>query len=258
MTYSKISLAFQSEAAVITIDNPPANALHPQVSDEILDALASIEGHAEVRGVVITGRGAYFVAGGDIAYFTELNSRTAEIYALRIQAMQAAIQDYPLPVIAAVNGYALGGGCELMMACDIRVADETASFGQPEVKLGLIPGAGGTQNLPRLVPLGQAKRMLFTGQRISAAQALQIGLVDEVVSPGAALQAALGIVREIAQCAPLAVSQAKRAVNLGMRMSAADAHRLEAALFADLFKTADVSEGIRAFAEKRPPRFHGR
>jgi enoyl-CoA hydratase len=208
--------------------------------------------------VVITGSGAYFVAGGDIAYFAELDARSAELYALRIQAMQAVIQDYPLPVIAAVNGYALGGGCELAMACDIRVADETASFGQPEVKLGLIPGAGGTQNLPRLVPLGQAKRMLFTGQRISAARALQIGLVDEVVPPGTALQTALGIVREIAQCAPLAVTQAKRAVNLGMRMSVGDGHRLEAGLFADLFKTVDVKEGIRAFAEKRPPRFQGR
>lgn len=258
MGYTKIRLDFQSEAAVITIDNPPANALHPLVADEILNALADIAGHAGVRGVVITGRGGFFVAGGDIAYFTELDASSAETYALRIQAMQAALQDCPLPVIAAVNGYALGGGCELMMACDMRVADEGASFGQPEVKLGLIPGAGGTQNLPRLVPLGQAKRMLFTGQRIGAARALQIGLVDEVVSAGTALQAALDMVREIAQCAPLAVAQAKRAVNLGMRMSAADALRLEAALFADLFRTADVKEGIRAFAEKRAPQFRGR
>ncbi len=258
METSKIQIQFLNRAALITIVNPPVNLLDTEVADGILNALAQVQEHAEIRGVVLTGRGAHFVAGGDVRYFSQLDSRGAEAHALRIQTMQLAIQELPLPVVAAVNGYAMGGGCELMMACDIRVADESATFGQPEVRLGLIPGAGGTQNLPRLVPLGQAKLMLFTGRTISAARALQLGLVDEVVSPGAAAATALAIVDEISQCAPLAVAQAKRAVRLGLRVSADDGQRLEASMFGDLFATADAREGMHAFLEKRQPRFSGR
>ncbi len=258
MDYTKIELECRGCAAVITIDNPPVNALHPSVSDQILCALAEVSAMARIRGIVLTGRGRNFVAGGDIEFFPTLDRDSARRYALGIQAMQAELGSIDLPVIAAVNGYALGGGCELMMACDIRVAEASASFGQPEVRLGLIPGAGGTQNLPRLVPIGQAKRMLFTGCRIGAEQALAIGLVDQVVPDGQAVDAALAIVEEIGACAPLAVAQAKRAVNLGLSMSVADGHRLEAALFGDLFATEDLREGVQAFLQKRKPAFKAR
>jgi enoyl-CoA hydratase len=142
------------------------------------------------------------------------------------------------------------------MACDIRIADERAVFGQPEVTLGIIPGAGGTQNLPRLVPIGRAKRMLFTGERIDAQEALAIGLVDEVVAAGEVLAAARALAARIAANAPLAVAAAKRAVNLGLQMGVVDAHRLEASLFAGLVESDDFAEGIVAFFEKRPPDFH--
>lgn len=258
MAYTKIAIERRGCSAVIAIDNPPVNALHPVVSGQILAALGEVSAMAGIRGIVLTGRGRNFVAGGDIEFFPSLDRGSARSYALGIQAMQAALGEIDLPVIAAVNGYALGGGCELMMACDIRVAEASASFGQPEARLGLIPGAGGTQNLPRLVPLGQAKRMLFTGCRIGAERALALGLVDEVVPDGQGVDAALAIVDEIAECAPLAVAQAKRAVNQGLAMSVADGHRLEAGLFADLFSTEDLREGVQAFLEKREPVFKAR
>jgi enoyl-CoA hydratase len=169
--------------------------------------------------------------------------------------MQDAIGLLQQPVIAAVNGTALGGGCELAMACDIRIADEQAVFGQPEVQLGIIPGAGGTQNLPRLVGAGRAKRLLFTGERLSAAAALEWGLVDEVVPEGSALERARALGAAIAANAPLAVAAAKRAVNLGLQMSLGDAHRLEATLFTALVETSDFAEGVDAFFAKRPPSF---
>jgi enoyl-CoA hydratase len=258
MAFSKLHLEVRGPAAVITLDNPPVNALHPSVSDEILQALELIAGERAVRGVVLTGRGRHFVAGGDITYFTSRDAREAEAYALGIQQMQSALQALDRPVIAAINGSALGGGCELIMACDIRIANDTAMFGQPEVRLGLMPGAGGTQHLPRLIPVGRAKRMLFTGAPIGATAAQAMGLVDEVVPGGNCLSAALALIDEIAACAPLAVAQIKRAVNLGLAMSAADGHRLEAALFGDLFRTEDLREGVNAFLTKRRPDFKGR
>jgi enoyl-CoA hydratase/carnithine racemase len=258
MAFAKLKLKLQGPAAVITLDNPPVNALHPGMSVEIVQALEQIASVAAVRGVVITGRGRHFVAGGDINFFTTLDARTAEAYALGIQQMQSALQALDRPVIAAVNGHALGGGCELMMACDIRIADETAMFGQPEVRLGLMPGAGGTQHLPRLIPVGHAKRLLFTGRQVGAAAAQAMGLIDEVVPAGQCLAAALALIEEIAACAPLAVAQIKRAVNLGLTMSAPDGHRLEAALFGELFRTEDVREGVNAFLTKRRPDFKGR
>lgn len=258
MSFARIQLETRGPAAIITLDNPPVNALHPRVAEELLVALGEIAAQPAVRGVVIVGRGRFFVAGGDIGFFPSLDARTAEAYALSIQRMQAAIQALDRPVIAAINGHALGGGCELAMACDIRIAEEAANLGQPEVRLGLMPGAGGTQQLPRLIPVGQAKRLLFTGRHIGAARALSLGLVDEVVAPGDALKAALALVDEIAANAPLAVAQIKRAVNLGLTQSLTDGLRLEAALFGELFRTEDVREGISAFLAKRAPAFKGR
>jgi enoyl-CoA hydratase len=195
------------------------------------------------------------MAGGDIEYFKTLDRSSSERYVLGIQRMQDALGLLPQPVIAAINGTALGGGCELAMACDIRVAAEQAVFGQPEVQLGIIPGAGGTQNLPRLVGAGRAKRLLFTGERISAATALEWGLCDEVVPAGAALSRAQELAAQIAANAPLAVAAAKKAVTLGLQMSLGDAHRFEASLFTTLVETRDFAEGIDAFFAKRPPTF---
>jgi enoyl-CoA hydratase len=241
---------------VMTIDNPPVNALHPDVSATIEERLREIGEDPSLRCVVLTGAGRHFMAGGDIAHFPTLDRDSAERYVLGVQRMQDVIGTLPQPVIAAIAGAALGGGCELAMACDIRVAEADATLGQPEVTLGLIPGAGGTQNLPRLVPLGLAKRMLFTGERIDAAIALSIGLVDEVVPAGTAVERARALGQRIALNAPLAVTAAKRAVNLGLQMSVLDGHRLEATLFASLVDTADFSEGVSAFMEKREPLFN--
>lgn len=258
MPFIKIHLETRAPAAVITLDNPPANALHPSMAVEMLQALDEIAARPELRAVVLVGRGRFFVAGGDIGFFPSLDARTAEAYALGIQRMQAALQALDRPVIAAINGHALGGGCELAMACDIRIAEEQANLGQPEVRLGLMPGAGGTQQLPRLIPVGQAKRLLFTGRHIGAAQALSLGLVDEVVPTGQALAAALALVDEIAANAPLAVAQIKRSVDLGLAQSLTDGLKLEAALFGELFRTEDVREGVAAFLAKRRPEFKGR
>lgn len=257
MSFRLIRVTRQGATMIVTIDSKPVNALHPDVSDEILAAVDAAARDQSVRSVVLTGTGKHFVAGGDITYFQTLTPRTAELYALRIQQMQTALQTMGAPVIAAVNGTALGGGCELMMACDIRLAEEQAVIGQPEVGLGIIPGAGGTQMLPRLIPQGIAKRLLFTGERISAREALRIGLVDEVVETGGVLVAALRLAEKINANAPRAVAAAKRAVTLGLQMSLADGLRLEASLFGALFETADVKEGVAAFLEKRKADFKG-
>jgi enoyl-CoA hydratase/carnithine racemase len=254
----EVTLERRDATAIITIDNPPVNALHPDVAAAIAEQVAVVAAARELRALVLTGAGKHFMAGGDIEFFKTLNRSRAERYVLGVQRMQDDLATLPQPVIAALNGSALGGGCELAMACDIRIADERAVFGQPEVSLGLIPGAGGTQALPRLVGLGHAKRLLFTGERITAAAALGLGLVDEVVPAGTALESALKLASAIAANAPLAVTAVKRAVALGMQMSLLDANRVEAALFASLAETEDLAEGVRAFFERRPPVFKAR
>jgi enoyl-CoA hydratase len=253
----EVRLERREQLAIITIDNPPVNALHPDVADAIAGQAALVGDDRELRALIITGTGKHFVAGGDIDLFEKLDRSRAERYVLGVQRMQDDLATLPQPVIAALNGTTLGGGCELAMACDVRVADERAVLGQPEVTLGLIPGAGGTQALPRLVPIGRAKRMLFTGERISAEEALSIGLVDEVTPPGEALARAIELGRTIARNAPLAVTAVKRAVTLGMQMSHLDGNRLEAALFASLAESSDLREGVRAFYARREPKFDG-
>lgn len=251
-----MTVAYDDSAiAVITIDNPPFNAFHPVVGEMMAACIDEIAQRPEVRCVVLTGAGKYFMAGGDIKFIGTLESFIAERYVLRIQEVQDQLRRLPQPVIAALNGTALGGGLELAMACDIRVAAEGARFGLPEVSLGIIPGAGGTQHLPRLVPLGQAKRLLFTGDRIPAAEARAIGLVDFVVPDEEVRAASMGIAQRIAANAPLAVTAAKRAVDLGMQASVIDGLRLEATLFAPLVASQDFKEAITAFFEHRPSNF---
>ena len=241
---------------VVTVDNPPVNALHPDVAVAIGARCKEEANDPEVRAIVLTGAGdKHFIAGGDINFIRTLNAYTAERYVLSVQAMQDSLGLLPQPVIAALNGTTLGGGLELAMACDIRIAEEHAIFGQPEVSLGIIPGAGGTQNLPRLVPIGLAKKLLFTAERITADEALRIGLIEEVVPRGAAVDRAIEVGEQIAANAPMAVAAAKRAVNVGLQAGLVDGHRLEASLFAPLTETDDFKEGTSAFVEKRAPQY---
>lgn len=254
-----ISREMRDSIAIVTIDNPPVNAFHPDVGEQLIAAFDELGRTSPLpRAVIITGAGKFFMAGGDIRFFQTLDHVSAERYARRIQLIQEVILNFTCPVIAALNGTALGGGCELMMACDIRIASSEALFGQPEVALGIIPGAGGTQNLPRLVPVGTAKRLLFTGDRIPAQEALAIGLVDAVTPPDQVLDHALAMAGRIAANAPRAVSAAKKAVNLGLELGLSEALRLETELFAQLFHTEDVKEGVSAFVQKRKAIFKGR
>lgn len=243
---------------VTTIDNPPVNALHPDVSDEILSAARAAEADPSVRSFVLTGAGRCFVAGGDIKFFTSLNREGAAKMALQVQQMQEALHFLRVPVIVALNGHALGGGLELMMACDIAIAEEQALLGLTEVKLGLIPGAGGTRMLCRMIPRGTAKRLLFTGQKLSAREAERLGLVDQVVPQGESLNAALALAAEINTAGPVAVAAAKKSAIFGLDHSLDEPHRREVDLFSALFDTDDHREGIHAFLERRPPNFTGR
>lgn len=254
----KATLAIEGHVGIVTIDNPPVNALHPDVARAIADRVEEAAAHPDVRCIVLTGAGKHFVAGADLKYVTTIDRREAEQYALGVQAMQDRLGTVAQPVIVAINGTALGGGCELAAACDIRIAADNAVLGQPEVTLGLIPGGGGTQNLPRLVGPSRAMQLIFTGERITATEALEIGLVDDVVPAGTALDAARALAERIAANAPLAVTAAKRAITLGMQMSNLDGHRVEAALFAPLVETDDLAEGVASFFDKRDPEFRGR
>ncbi|MBI5605165.1 MAG: enoyl-CoA hydratase/isomerase family protein [Deltaproteobacteria bacterium] len=253
-----VGTAIEGHTAIVTIDNPPINALSPEVTRALSDTFEDLKRNELVRVVILTGKGRAFVAGANIRLFLEMDREKGEKYALAVTEMQQKIEEFNWPVIAAINGYALGGGCELAMACDIRIASSQAVFGQPEVHLGVIPGAGGTQRLPRLLPAGKAKMLLFTGKQIDASEAERIGLVDQVVPAGTEVQEALNLAREIMKVAPVALRFAKKAVNRGMQMSLHDALLMEATLFGELLETEDVKEGVQAFFEKREPRFKGR
>lgn len=258
MSYKFIHVSREGHSEVIRIDNPPVNALHPDVADEILVAARAAEADLEVRSLVLTATGRCFVAGGNIKYFTSLNRDSAEAMALRVQAMQEALYSLRVPVIAALNGHALGGGLELMMACDIAIAEEQALLGLSEVTLGVIPGAGGTRMLMQLVPPGTARRMLYTGDRIGAAEAKAIGLIDQVTPTGGSLAAALELAGRINAAGPLAVAAAKRSAIWGFAHSLDEGHRREARIFAELFDSEDQKEGVNAFLERRKPNFRNR
>jgi enoyl-CoA hydratase len=254
---SELQIEDDGTVAVITLDNPPVNALPPSVFDRIEEMLEEVD-RSDCRCVVLHGAGRCFASGADIRFLAELDQKRAAAYLSAVQAVQEKIQLLRQPVVAALHGAVLGGGCELAMACDIRICDEATIFGFPEVTLGVIPGAGGTQALPRLIGLGMAKRLVYSGERITAGQAHELGLVEQVVPSGNALGAALELARAISRNAPLAVAAAKRSINLGSQMSLTDGLRLEATLFTGLVGSADMTEGTNAFLQKRPARFEGR
>lgn len=260
MAWENILMEKEDGIAVITINRPKAlNALNAQTFYELTEALEQISADPEIKVVILTGAGEKaFVAGADIVYMKDFGSVEAREFALLGQRVMNMIEKLPQPVIAAVNGYALGGGCELAMCCDIRLAAENARFGQPEVALGVIPGFAGTQRLPRLVGKAIAKELLLTGEQITAERAWQVGLVNHVVPAAELLPRAKEMAKRIMAQGPLAVRFAKEAVNNGLEMDVDRAMAYEADLFGLCFSTSDQKEGMKAFVEKRKPQFQGK
>ncbi len=257
--YKNLKLELADGVAVVTLNRPQAlNALNAETLDELDAVFGELSRRSDARAVVLTGEGEKaFVAGADIKELAAVQGVGARGLAARGQAIFDRIESFPKPVIAAVNGFCLGGGCELAMACHIRIASENARFGQPEVKLGLIPGYGGTQRLPRLVGRGAALELILTGDMIDAAEALRIGLVNRVTAPADLLPECRKLAARILKNAPLAVGLALEAVNRGAGCAMGEALSLEAALFGLSCATEDMKEGTRAFLEKRPARFAG-
>ncbi len=260
MPYENILYEKKAQIAYITINRPKVlNALNLATMEELRAAFTAARDDAEVRVVLLTGSGEKaFVAGADINELARHNPVEAKQYTHRGQSVLDLIENLGKPVIACINGFALGGGCEIALACTMRLASENARLGQPEVKLGIIPGYGGSQRLPRLVGKGLANQMLLTGEMITAQEAHRIGLVNEVVPLAELLPRAEAIAQKIIANAPLAVQYTLEAVNRGMEMPLAEGLFLEATLFGVACATEDKKEGTTAFLEKRPPQFKGK
>ena len=258
MADTALTIDVTDRVATLTINRPDKlNALNDATMGALGDAIDEVRGRRDVGGVILTGAGRAFVAGADIS---ELQKKSPiEAYALsrRGQAIFRHIELFPKPVIAAVNGFALGGGCELAMACHVRIASEQAKFGQPEVKLGILPGYGGTQRLPRLVGTGRALQLLLTGEVIDAGEALRIGLVNAVVPAGELLATAHTMLRQMLGNGPLALAHCIETVHRGADLPLDEALAFETTQFGLLAATTDMHEGARAFLEKRPPHFTG-
>jgi enoyl-CoA hydratase len=249
----------EGRVAILTLNRPDKlNALNDQVREDMLAALAAIEKDDAVGVVVITGAGEKsFIAGADISEFagrTPFDQR----HAMRSPRIFDVMASFPKPVIAMINGFCLGGGCELAMSCDIRIASEKARFGQPEINLGLIPGGGGTQRLPRLVGLGNALRLILSGDMIGAAEAQAIGLVEMVVPHEELRAKTLELANKMASKSPLTLKVAKEAVRASERLAIEDGIPYERDLFCLCFSTADKEEGVKAFLEKRSAQWQGR
>jgi enoyl-CoA hydratase len=246
--------------ATLTIDRPKAlNALNQATLAEIQRALQDAASDSSVQGVIVTGAGdKAFVAGADITEIASASPLQAQAFTRQGQAVFDLVETLGKPIIAAVNGYALGGGCELAMACTLRIAADNASFGQPEVRLGVMPGFGGTQRLPRLVGKGRAMQIILTAQNIDAREAYRIGLVNDVVEPARLMARAEELLLQIIANAPLAVRLSMAAIHQGLEAGQAQGLALESASFALCASTEDKREGTAAFLERRQPRFSGR
>ena len=260
MEYQTLLFEIKDGIALITINRPDKlNALNDQVMAELADVAQRLATDDVIRGAILTGAGPKaFVAGADIGDLAKQGPFDGKARALRGQAVLRRLETCGKPVIAAVNGFALGGGCELAMACHLRIASENAKFGQPELKLGIAPGYGGTQRLPRLVGKGVALQLILTGETIDAREAHRIGLVNKVVPSAELLAAAEQLLRAILAMGPLAVRLALEAVDQGLEMSLDEGLLLEANHFGLLAATHDMKEGLGAFLAKRTPRFEGR
>jgi enoyl-CoA hydratase len=260
MAFRNLGVETRGGIAVVTVARPEKlNALNRETMDELAAAFAALAAAADVGGVIVTGAGEKaFIAGADIAEIASQTAEEARAFALRGQRVFDAVERFPKPVIAAINGFALGGGCELALACHVRVAAETAHLGTPEVKLGIMCGYGGTQRLTRLVGRGRALELLLTGDRIDAAEAFRIGLVNRVVPASSLMAEAEALLRKMLANGPLSLRYTLQAVAAGLDMPLTAAQEYEATLFALLCTTEDMTEGTRAFLEKRPARFQGK
>ncbi len=260
MDFQNLKLETREGVAFLTVNRPDKlNALNVQTLAELEQAFAHLATAADVRGVIVTGSGEKaFVAGADIAELATQTPVQGKLIARRGQAIFDSIENLGKPVIAAVNGFALGGGCELAMACHVRIASENARLGTPEVKLGLMCGYAGTQRLARLVGKGRALEILLSGEMVDAQEAFRIGLVNRVVPKDKLMAEAEGLLRKMLANAPLALRHTLEAVSSGLQLPFAQAEELEASLFGLLCSTEDMREGTQAFLEKRPARFQGR
>ncbi len=246
--------------AVITIANPPMNVISSQVFKELDEVFSKLKEDAEVNVVILTGQGEnVFAAGADIKEFPHLIGQSGlKAKFMETHDILTRIERFEKPVIAMLNGLTFGGGCELTLCCDIRIAEDHAQIGLPEITLGLFPGGGGTQRLPRLIGEAKAKELMFTGQAISATEAERIGLVNKVVPKGSGMEAAEKMAARIGSFSLPALSRIKQAVGAGMEGTVGQGVELEAELFEEVFQTADVREGVQAFVEKRTPQFRNK
>src|ERR1700732_2100144 len=260
MDLSNVKLEKKNQIAYVTIDRPKVlNALNMATMQELWQVFSELKDDKQIRVVILTGGGEKaFVAGADINELAKNNAVEAKAYTHKGQATLDLIENLGKPVIGCINGFALGGGCEIAMACTMRLASENAKLGQPEVKLGIIPGYGGTQRLPRVGGKGVAMQMVLAGEMIPAQEALRIGLVNEVTAPAELIPRAEAIAGKIIANAPLAVQYAMEAVNKGMEMSLAEGLYLEAVVFGVCCATEDKKEGTTAFLEKRAAQFKGK
>ena len=258
MAYETLTYAVSDRIATITVNRPDKlNALNDRVIAELGQAIDAARADDAVGGIILTGAGRAFVAGADIAGLTQTTAITAKALSQRGQAMMRRFETSPKPTIAAVNGFALGGGCELAMCCHLRIASEHAKFGQPEAKLGLPPGYGGTQRLPRLVGRGRALQLLLTGEMIDAAEAYRIGLVNKVVPAAELIAATTAMLQTMLANAPLALASCIELVDRGYDITLDEALTLESTAFGLLAATDDMREGTHAFVEKRAASFKG-
>jgi enoyl-CoA hydratase len=260
VSYKNLILDVREGVACLTVNRPDKlNALNDSVMDELGEAFAALGADPAVRGVIVTGAGEKaFVAGADIGELNQEDPVAAQERSLRGRKVLDAIEGLGKPVIAAINGFALGGGCELALACHVRVAAEGARLGTPEVKLGIMCGLGGTQRLPRLVGRGRALEILLTGEMVDAQEALRIGLVNRVVPREKLLEESRSLLRKMLANGPVSLRFTLEAVNRGLEMPIGEALAFEATLFGLICTTEDMKEGTRAFLEKRPPKFQGR
>ena len=250
--YQTIRYEKNGSIGIATINRPEAlNALNSTVISELEQVITEVEQDTELRAFIITGEGRSFVAGADIGEQYPMDVAAGRKWGQRGSALMRRIEKLEIPTIAAVNGFALGGGCELSLACDIRIASEKAKFGQPEVGLGITPGFSGTQRLPRRVGLAKAKELIFSGKVIGAAEAKEIGLVNAVYPPEELMNGAIAMAQSFIANAPIAVKYSKACIDRGMQMDIDDGIALENELFAMCFATADQKEGMSAFLEKR-------
>ncbi len=259
MSYANLLFDVNDAVALVTVNRAEKlNPLNRETIHALRQCFADIAGDPGIKAVIVTGAGKSFIAGADISELERLSAAQGRAWALEGQQVLAAIENLPKPVIAAINGYALGGGLEVAMACHIRIATPHARLGQPEVKLGIVPGYGGTQRLPRLVGKGRALEMILTGEPVTAEEAYRIGLVNRVVAAEELLTTARQIAAKILENGPVAVALCLDAVHRGMEMPLEEALPWEAAQFGLSCATEDIREGTRAFLEKRKARFQGR